>query len=417
MLTLPPMTGQSLATEDSPDPLAMSDSRMRGITPQKRKQDDALASPTIKRINSNSSFAIPKAKPNSGITKSALSSSNWGKVGTPNKNLKVYVEVPTLSEVVTPPSKRPKSSQPLSAMSSSSYRSTKDSVLSDSTKDGAGSDDESFLGSAMKSTFGSVQKGTAPRTGERDNRGPLEKLMALLEDIFEAEDSLPPDADASSIDPDSLSRFFSKLTIDFTRPLLNMSVITKLTKALVHVAHPTKRVRLSARDGKLGTPHHAGLLELEIPTLQRILKLLGRSVKLGEDVEPFSGPPASTAAIAASQAVETKSKAAKGTKKGGTKKKVASGKGKSQTPKDGEDGSMEGLQESGGTFDDLTDEDLAKLDRNLEIAKESVLAADSCLALLSGDKLPKQVSALFMTWFISLLTIIFPLAILRGAYC
>ena len=40
---------------------------------------------------------------------------------------------------------------------------------------------------------------------------------------------------------------------------------------------------------------------------------------------------------------------------------------------------------------DLTEDDLNKLETVLEKAKDSILAANCCLALLTSDRLPKQV--------------------------
>lgn len=206
----------------------------------------------------------------------------------------------------------------------------------------------------------------------------MEKLKELIEDIFEAEDSLPADGDADTTSADHLGHFFSRLTIDYSNPLLNISTIDKLTKAISHVARPTKRLRLSSRDGKANTPSYAGLAELDIPTLSRTLKLLSRSVKLGEELEPFVGPAATI--------VHEDVKPAKGKKKAASKKKPASaeGRGKSKTP------AVEAEEETTGP-EDVSEEELEKLEKCLQMAKESVLAAESCIALLSADKLPKQV--------------------------
>ena len=69
--------------------------------------------------------------------------------------------------------------------------------------------------------------------------GPLEKLTSLLEDIFEAEDTLPADADLDSLS----TEFFSLLTAEPARPQLHHNMIRKLTKYIGQVARPMKRLR------------------------------------------------------------------------------------------------------------------------------------------------------------------------------
>jgi cohesin loading factor subunit SCC2 len=85
---------------------------------------------------------------------------------------------------------------------------------------------------------------------------PLEKLTALLEDIFETEDALSPDLSFGDLPND----FFSPLTVDCTQPQLHPNIIKKSTKYIGHVARATKRIRLSAgaRDGTGGTPSKKG---------------------------------------------------------------------------------------------------------------------------------------------------------------
>ena len=235
-----------------------------------------------------------------------------------------------------------------------------------------------------------------PTTGGKsvtgDGSAPLDKLVSLLEDIFEAEDSISTD---NAAPPDKeMADFFSAMTDDWTRPLLSQSVIRKLTKNLGQVARPTRRLRLSSRDARMNTPRgKGGLAEVETLSLSRVLKLLERSVREGEDLDPFQGPPAGV-----QQASPVKKPAEKGKKKSVKKKgaRAASptGAGKrnrshSMTPKDSDDEKEEQPVEEAK---ELTNIDLDKLERTLERAKESVLAADCCVALLSVDLLPKQVS-------------------------
>lgn len=141
------------------------------------------------------------------------------------------------------------------------------------------------------------------------------------------------------------------------------------------------------------------LSEMETAMLSRVLKTLERSVRVGEDVDPFG-------------AAEKKGAVAKATGKGtagGQKGKVGkNAKGKGARGQDGTDvnGRMRSRSKSplneeqpegrnvdeNGTDGVLTEQEFQKLEKSLEAAKESVLAADCCIALLAADKLPKQVS-------------------------
>jgi cohesin loading factor subunit SCC2 len=212
-----------------------------------------------------------------------------------------------------------------------------------------------------------------------------------VEDIFEAEDSLPPDAGPSEWEN---SEFLSKLTTDPGAPLLNVHVITKLTKALSQIARPGKRIRLSTtRDGGPGTPRQAGLAEVDTSILSRILKLLSRSVKIGEDIDPFAGAPSSNAVT--SEEPSKGKKSMKGSKaKGSPTKAKGSADGGDESGAEENENLGSGGKDQGGS-DEVTEENIAALDHVLEMAKESVLAADCCIALLSADKLPKQVRLYF----------------------
>lgn len=168
------------------------------------------------------------------------------------------------------------------------------------------------------------------------------------------------------------SKLFSPLTADWARPLLASGVVRKLSNIIGKVARPPKRDRLTARgDSPRKT---GGLADTDGQMLSRTLKLLERSVRAGEDLDPFAGPPAGPGAVGG-----TPSK----TKKSPSKKKRA--RSKSRTPNEG--GDVDGDDDAA----ELDPADLNKLDRALKIAKESVLAADCIIALLSADKLPKQV--------------------------
>lgn len=215
---------------------------------------------------------------------------------------------------------------------------------------------------------------------------PLEKFMNLLEDVFEAEDSIAADADPSSLS----TSFFSQLSTDSARPLLHPHFIEKLIKSISKVARPTKRIRLNAGWDVPGTPRKTGgMTEIESQTLVRILKVLERSVRAGEDLDPFSH--LVSRKVAPSEAINQNASPSKAKAKALKKKlDVASGEGsRSKSPQALEDRSTP-MDVDDGDFE-LTTDDMDKFETILEKAKDSILAANCCLALLTSDRLPKQV--------------------------
>ncbi|CAE6449430.1 unnamed protein product [Rhizoctonia solani] len=173
----------------------------------------------------------------------------------------------------------------------------------------------------------------------------IEKLCSLIDDIIEAEDALDPEVAAES---GSTGDWFSTKTSDWNAPLLAPSVMARLAQLA----------------GRRGTR----LSEVDSGNLTRILKILGRSVVKGEDMDPFSSPIGNTAP---SSAVKPK---LKGKKKG---------KGNAEEDMETDDGKeKESVELTGGDFE--------RLERMLEVAKEAAIAADCVLAFLSSEKLPKQ---------------------------
>jgi cohesin loading factor subunit SCC2 len=114
--------------------------------------------------------------------------------------------------------------------------------------------------------------------------------------------------------------------------------------------------------------------------LSRILKILERSVRAGVDIDPFRSIGAQLDKP--------------GTPRRNNKKK-SNGKGIHTV---GEVCVEEPLLEYAMVVDESVSAeesnelDLDKFSDTLDVAKDSVLAADCCIALLGSDRLPKQVS-------------------------
>ncbi|KAI0927411.1 hypothetical protein AcV5_007956 [Taiwanofungus camphoratus] len=381
--------------EDSPDPLAFSHLSPRAPvhthqTPRKRKDVAYLESPSIKRVQTGEgsrSFTTPSRR-GSAVSTPAPSTSQG--TPTPKRKLMPYVEVPPLPKsYLTPTSQRRHGSHTQSVI-----RKGKGKEIGYDADDlgGFGSEDDDGPSTSQNSLGpgGSVKLSGRRATGERDDRAPLEKLTTLLEDIFEAEDSLPPDVDVNDLSSD----FFSPLTADCSHPLLHTNVIRKLTSYVSKVARPSKRLRLASRESNTagGTPRSKDrMADIEVVTLSRILKILDRSVRAGEDLEPFGSALMTSDAIPKPAA--TSKKSGKASKKSSQSNDRRS---KSKTPRPSGDDSPseeENLRMAADeptNAQDLTEEDLENLTRNLDIARDSVLAADCCIALLGSDRLTKQ---------------------------
>ena len=193
--------------------------------------------------------------------------------------------------------------------------------------------------------------------------------MAYLEDIFEAEDALSPDADPKDLP----EQFFSRHTTDCAHPLLNAKVVQKLMKYIAKCARPAGRSRSFGRED--GATNVKGrIADVETATLVRLLKVLERSVRAGHDIDPFD-----TASMPASDPVH------------GSPKKRKDGLSRGETPQPSDNQAV-GSSDSISDLGDQSDVDVAALERSLDAARDSILAANCCVSLLSSDRLPKQVS-------------------------
>ena len=203
-----------------------------------------------------------------------------------------------------------------------------------------------------------------------------------MEDIFEEEDQLPPDAEASDLSPE----FFSPFTVDCSRPLLHPNIVKKLISYIGKVARPSKRLRLSSKEHNLKnppTPRTKGrMAEVDSTDITRLLRTLERSLKVVEDFDPFQSATSFGDTSGASPKKQSKS-----TKAGGQSDRKRS---KSKTPKPGDDVASGDESMAGGP----NDADLDTLANSIIIARDAVLAADCCLALLGSDRLTKQVCIL-----------------------
>ncbi|KAH9480188.1 Protein rad9 [Psilocybe cubensis] len=386
-----PPPSKPLVPDSSPDPLSLQYSvspkaMTASVTPMKRKPIVLIESPSIKRLQalkeSNHTSSQPKTpqapRTSAPPTPSSRASSFSNMSTTSSNNVTpthkrivnlAYVAVPP-SPWLTPTSSRKPSVKTDSVRSKVTFGDTPDLGGYGSEDDGPSSPTKRFLNDSVKSS--------ARRTGDRDERGPLEKFTSLIEDVFEAEDTLPSELEASDLNHE----FFSQLSNDCTRPCLSSSIIRKLTKYIGHVARPTKRLRQAA-NGVLGTPRGKGrMTDVDTQILSRLLKILERSVKAGEDIDPFAyrAPP-----------VSAKSSPKKQSTKKVSKPKKNERASRSLTPKGADEEEDVVMEDPKATpAIELSEDDFDKLTNLLEIARDSILAADCCIALLGSDRLTKQ---------------------------
>ncbi|KAF8552743.1 hypothetical protein OG21DRAFT_1477602 [Imleria badia] len=303
------------------------------VTPRKRKNPDELVTPS-KRIHAANSTNSPSTLRSTSETPSHKSSKS-------SRQVLAYVNVPA------PNWKTP------------------------STKSYSGdmaSGDDSADDDLPRHDLHANMKSSARRTGDRDERAPLERLNTLIEDILEAEDSL-----AADIEPSDLPKeYFSPLTVDCSHPHLQPSIVRKLTKYISQLARPSKRSRRTTRDGvanaSSGSKARDTLGDIGTPILSRLMKILERSIKAGEDLDPLRTsshhpPPPSS---------PSKSKKAQ------------------KVPAEGIDVHGEDAPVHDSHPQQLTDADVHELAVQLEVSRDSIFAAECCMALLSGEGLTKQ---------------------------
>lgn len=456
--------------QESPDPLSLlepapsisrtnSTATIPSFTPRKRKMIAQLDSPTVKRIHSLKSLhpsaqkspqrsprpAHPPVTPSRASFSSSLSS--LPPSSQPRPPSQPPTQTPVLGRSSTPTPKRivnlayvavpprpwltPSSSQtsPSATASPTRHGRLRESGTPDlggyGSEEDAEGDFDYDLGFAEEHPHTSPTRSraaaaaaaqlpsSARRTGDRDDRAPLEKLTSLIEDIFEAEDTLPPDLDADSAALDLPHEFFSPLTTDFARPLLAPALVRKLTKYVNNVARPTKRLRRATLSSKPNSRTGAGaggapgagatprvaagqrMAEVETQVLSRLLKMLERNVRAGEDVDPFiyagsAGAGAPLSGVSMSPRKKKAGAAAGG--KGKTRSKTPGGEHEEVVDEGRGRDSDEG--KGGAAERELTEADFENLTRLLEVARDSILAADCCIALLGSDRLAKQVRLL-----------------------
>ncbi len=227
---------------------------------------------------------------------------------------------------------------------------------------------------------------------------PVAKVRGLMEDMFEADDSLP-DRDAlqdllpgqaisAAADP-----FFELIESPShaggeSRSLLVLraAVLHKLLKLVVQCSRP--HAELAAISAKAQSATNPGLATLAAADLTRLLAILERTVRVGEDVDPF--PSQSQRAPASEPVSPTKSKKAR--------KADRQDQSPSKTPEPSvtpdrahEEPNGDEASTPSNRNGPASEEELDKLNATFAVLDRAVLAAECSLAILTGDVLPKQI--------------------------
>ncbi|KAJ1021124.1 hypothetical protein NDA16_003910 [Ustilago loliicola] len=228
---------------------------------------------------------------------------------------------------------------------------------------------------------------------------PIAKLQGLIEDLFEADDSLPDrDSLQDMLPGQSLSsaadQFFEIIespssTGGESRSILVLrtAALQKLLKLIVKCSRPHNEI--AALTARTQTATESGLSTTPNPDITRLLAILERTARVAEYLDPF---PSQVNRVAASEpASPTKPK------KG--RKLDRQGKSPSKTPEpvqtpDRNDADGDAAQDGtpvGGRELGFADEDLEKINATFAVVDHAVLAAECSLGFLTGDVLPKQI--------------------------
>ncbi|WVW81234.1 hypothetical protein I302_103225 [Kwoniella bestiolae CBS 10118] len=189
------------------------------------------------------------------------------------------------------------------------------------------------------------------RTGERDMRSSWQKLVNLLEDIFEESDTFPSNPTSGDL---AGSRFFSTTTKDGSVPLLSFQAIKKVSSYVTRVQSARKRQSSGNAD--------AGVGQWDPEVMGNILRLLERNMRDMENLTVF---------------LEDR----KPTTQTGEGKKKSASKKKKDTP----DPSGDDIEELG-----LSEDALEKHESILGRVRDGVGAAECVLVLLDSEGLSKQ---------------------------
>ncbi|CBQ69573.1 related to proline-rich protein required for meiotic chromosome condensation and synapsis [Sporisorium reilianum SRZ2] len=275
---------------------------------------------------------------------------------------------------------------------------------SDSGMDAEGSDWEGLeiLESFEPETVSEEPKSLAKMSNgpvkSSQRKVPIAKLCGLVEDLFEADDSLPDRDSLQDLLPgQSLSTaadpFFEMIESPSVSGgdsrsvlVLRAAVLQKLLKLIVKCSRPhTEIASISGRAQPATTP---SLATIPAEDVIRLLTILERTARVGENIDPF--PSQVSRAMASEPASPTKPK--KGRKAEHRSKSTSKTPEPAQTPDRQEADTPRDRADSENVEEPASaNEELEKLHAIFVVMDRAVLATECSLGMLTGDVLPKQV--------------------------
>ncbi|PWN49132.1 hypothetical protein IE53DRAFT_318176 [Violaceomyces palustris] len=230
-----------------------------------------------------------------------------------------------------------------------------------------------------------------------DRRVPMAKLLGFIEDIFEADDSLPDRDTMAEMQPGEVfsgpaETFFELMDLgsgsSYGMPLLKSSVLHKLLRLVLQCSRPlADMAKMKVTESSKKNVDLASIPQQE---LGRLLRILERTVKISGSIDPFPNNVRGSKSLTSSPTKPKKK----------TSVAVVASPERSPgicTPE------VEDVAEEKG-HDGLEDEDTAtpapaqngsdaesfdELGTKMQILIRSLLAAECCFAILSGDQLAK----------------------------
>lgn len=195
-----------------------------------------------------------------------------------------------------------------------------------------------------------------------DVKAARQKFDALLEDIFEAADSLPADPTSEDL---SQSKFLDRLARDGATPLLSREAVDRVSRYAFRI-HSGRRAR----------PAAAAEDKWDEESLKRLLRLLERVMREGEGEVPFVTDMKGVTHDKEKEKLKGKKKGRKGVKS-------------SKSP---EADSLSQDGKGGAEEEGVIEEVREKAERCLAVVSAASRAALCCLVILDGEDLSKPVS-------------------------
>lgn len=236
---------------------------------------------------------------------------------------------------------------------------------------------------------------------------PIAKLCGLIEDIFEADDSLPDrDSLHEKLPGQSLSPAADQFFEIIESPavgggdsrsvlVLRAAALQKLLKLIVMCSRP--HTEIASISGKAPPATNPSLGTIPAADTIRLLAILERSTRLAENIDPFpsqanrglASEPASPSKPKKGRKLDRRSKSTSKTPEPTPTSEHRDDEAKDQEANAAKDAGDDERDRTAASRD--SDDELEKLNANFVVMDRAVLATECSLGMLTGDVLPKQI--------------------------